>query len=135
MLNEVMLIGRLGGDPELRYTQGGHAVANFNLATSERYKDKSGSQQEKTEWHKIVVWGAQGENCEKYLKKGSLACIKGKIETRQWEDKDGRKMYTTEINARSVVFLDSKGSSGGSGGSSSPDANFDQSFNDDDIPF
>jgi len=137
MLNEVKLIGRLGGDPELRYTQGGQPVANFNMATSEKYKDKSGTAQEKTEWHKIVIWGAQAETCEKYLKKGALVCVLGKIQTRDWEDKDGNKRYTTEINAQRVLFLESKGSGsdGGGGRGSDPESNFDQSFEDSEIPF
>ena len=88
-LNKVMLIGHLGSDPELRYTQGGQPVANFNLATNERWADKSGQMQERTEWHKIVVWGKIAETCEKYLKKGRQAYIEGRIQTRDWEDKDG----------------------------------------------
>ena len=144
-LNKVMLIGHLGSDPELRYTQGGAAVANFNLATNERWTDKNGQNQEKTEWHRIVVWGKQAENCEKYLKKGRQVFIEGRLQTRDWEDKDGNKRYTTEIKADSVQFL--SGTTGGgsgrdySGPSDSgnsgpgPEASFDQSFNDDDIPF
>ena len=140
-----MVIGNLGSDPELRYTQSGQPVANFNIATNERWTDKSGAQQERTEWHKIVVWGKQAENCEKYLSKGRQVYVEGRIQTRDWEDKDGNKRYTTEIVAQTVQFL-SGGAGAGSGGGSSyegpssqegpaPEASFDQSFNDDDIPF
>ena len=151
-VNKVILIGRLGSDPELRYTQGGQAVANFNIATNERWTDKEGKANERTEWHKIVVWGRQAENCEKYLKKGRQVYIEGRLQTRDWEDRDGNKRYTTEVVAQQVTFLSDGagsagggGSGGGGGGGGSkddyqpddpgPEANFDQSFNDDDIPF
>jgi len=141
-LNKVMLIGHLGSDPELRYTQGGAPVANFNLATNERWNDKGGQTQERTEWHKVVVWGKLAETCEKYLKKGRQAYVEGRLQTRDWEDKDGNKRYTTEIVAMTVQFLGGGGPGGGSGGGGGgqddgpgPEANFDQSFNDDDIPF
>lgn len=141
-LNKVMLIGHLGSDPELRYTPGGAAVANFNLATNERWTDKNGQSQEKTEWHRIVVWGKQAENCGKYLKKGRQVYIEGRLQTRDWEDKDGNKRYTTEVRADNVQFLSGGGPSGGGGGgrdydsgAPGPEASFDQSFNDDDIPF
>ncbi|QED27769.1 single-stranded DNA-binding protein [Microvenator marinus] len=141
-LNKVMLIGRLGSDPELRYTQGGQPVANFNLATNERWNDKNGQSQERTEWHRVVVWGKLAELCEKYLKKGRQAYVEGRLQTNSWDDKDGNKRYTTEVVAQTVQFLDG-GSSGGGGGPSGrddgpgpgPESNFDQSFNDDDIPF
>ena len=145
-LNKVMLIGRLGSDPQLRYTQGGQAVANFNIATNERWTDKSGQQQERTEWHKIVVWGRQGENCEKYLSKGRNVFIEGRMQTREWEDKEGGKRKTTEIVAQNVQFLDGGGDGasrpqGQGQGPSEPtdsgpsESNFDQSFSDDEIPF
>jgi len=142
-----MIIGNLGSDPELRYTQSGQPVANFNIATNERWTDKSGQQQERTEWHKIVVWGKQAENCEKYLSKGRQVYVEGRIQTRDWEDRDGNKRYTTEIVAQTVQFLSGgAGAGAGSGGGRSydgppsqegpaPEASFDQSFNDDDIPF
>lgn len=142
-LNKAMIIGNLGSDPELRYTQSGQPVANFNIATNERWTDKSGAQQERTEWHKVVVWGKQAENCDKYLSKGRQVFVEGRIQTRDWEDRDGNKRYTTEIVAQTVQFL-SGGSGGGGGNYSGPPAqdsgpsaeeNFDQSFNDDDIPF
>lgn len=138
-LNKAMIIGRLGQDPELRYTQSGAATGNFNLATSESWTDKNGNRQEKTEWHRIIVFGKQAENCAKYLKKGRQAYVEGRLQTREWEDRNGNKRTTTEIVAQTVQFLDS-GSTGDSGrdsGSSSapPPANYNQSFNDDDIPF
>ena len=105
-MNKAIIIGRLGKDPESRLTSSGKEVCNFSLATSERYKDNSG-QQERTEWHNIVVWGSQAGPCGHYLKKGSMAAVDGKIQTRSW-DKDGQKMYRTEIVAQRVEFLDSK---------------------------
>ncbi|MCP4597030.1 MAG: single-stranded DNA-binding protein [Neptuniibacter sp.] len=109
-INKAVLIGRLGGDPEVRYMQDGTAVTNFNIATSEEWKDKeSGEKKEKTEWHRIVAWRRLGEVCGEYLKKGSLVYIEGKIQTRQWEDSDGNKRYTTEINANQMQMLGGKG--------------------------
>ncbi len=147
-LNKAMIIGRLGNDPEVRYTQGGMAMANFNLATNEVWNDKGGQRQEKTEWHRIVVFGKQAENCGKYLKKGRQAYVEGRIQTREWEDRDGNKRTTTEIVAQTVQFLDGGGAgadrsdSGGDRGYSQRDSgppqnesSYDQSFNDDDIPF
>jgi len=110
MLNKVMLIGYLGKDPETRYTQGGMAVANFNIATSERRKDKDGQMQEITEWHRIVVWDKLAETCGTYLHKGSKVYIEGKIQTKKWQDQNGNERYTTEIIAREMRMLDSKGS-------------------------
>ena len=116
MLNKATLIGNLGGDPEVRYTQSGTAVANFTIATSERWKDKDGQQQEQTEWHRIVAFARLGEICGEYLSKGSKVYIEGRIQTRSWEDKDGNKRYTTEIVAREMKMLDSKPGAGGGGG-------------------
>lgn len=107
-LNKAMIIGHLGADPEMRYTQNNTAVANLSVATTERYKDRNGESQESTEWHRIVVWGRLAEICQQYLRKGSLAYFEGKIETSQWEDKEGQKRYTTEIRALSMQILDSK---------------------------
>jgi len=119
-VNKVILIGRLGRDPELRYTQGGQAVANFTLATNERFSNKAGEQQERTEWHRIVAWGKTGELCAQYLSKGRSAYIEGRLQTREWEDKEGHKRSTTEIVAQNVTFLDSarSGAPGGAGGAS-----------------
>jgi single-strand DNA-binding protein len=104
-VNSVNLIGHLGKDPEVRYTGGGQAVANFSLATSDTWKDKSGEKQERTEWHRIVVWGKQAEHCGEYLRKGRLVHIEGRLQTREWDDKDGQKRHTTEIIANRVTFL------------------------------
>lgn len=107
-VNRVTLIGNLGRDPELRYTQSGQAVCNFSIATSERWQDKSGDAQERTEWHRIVVWGKSAEACAQYLAKGRPVYIEGKLQTRDWEDKQGNKRQSTEINALSVQFLGGK---------------------------
>jgi single-strand DNA-binding protein len=114
-VNKVILIGNLGRDPELRYTQGGQAVTNFTMATSERFTDRNGDQQERTEWHRIVVWGKTAENCAQYLAKGRSVYVEGRLQTRDWEDKDGNKRQTTEISAQRVQFLGGP-RSGGSGG-------------------
>jgi single-strand DNA-binding protein len=113
-VNKVILIGNLGADPELRHIPSGNAVCEFRLATSERWTDKSGQKQERTEWHRVIAWGKLGELCSKYLSKGRQAYIEGRIQTRSWEDKDGNKRYTTEIVANDVRFLG--GGSGGGGG-------------------
>lgn len=107
-----MIIGRLGADPEVRYTQNNTAVANMSVATSERYKDSNGEWQESTEWHRVVAWGRLAEVCQQYLKKGSQVYFEGPVQTRSWEDKDGQKQYTTEIKALGMQMLDSKGDSG-----------------------
>ena len=147
-VNKVILVGNLGKDPELRYTSSGTAVASFSLATSERFKDRSGEQQEKTEWHNIVVWRNLAEICGKYLHKGKQVYIEGRIQTRSYDDRDGNKKYITEIVADQMQMLGSKGDSGGYRGQQND--SFDQrqepqaeepkvaepSFNpDDDIPF
>ena len=111
-VNRVILIGRLGRDPELRYILAGKAVANFTMATSENWKDDSGERQERTEWHKIQMWGKLAEVAGKYLSKGSQVYIEGKLQTREWTDKDGQKRYTTEIVASSLVMLSGKGDGG-----------------------
>lgn len=109
-LNKVTLIGNLGGDPEKRFTPGGQPVATFNIATTERWKDKTNGQpQERTEWHRIVVWGQQAENCAQYLAKGRQVYIEGRLQTRQWEDKEGHKRSTTEVVAQRVLFLGTTG--------------------------
>lgn len=108
-VNRVILIGRLGRDPELKFTPAGKAVTNFTMATSETWKDDSGERQERTEWHKIQMWGKLAETAAKYLSKGSQVYIEGKLQTREWTDKDGQKKYTTEIVASSLVMLGGKG--------------------------
>ncbi len=105
MVNKVILMGRLGANPELKYTPGGAAVCNFSMATEEKWKDKGGEQQTRTEWHKIVVWGKLAEICGKYLEKGSMAFIEGSVHTRQWQDKEGQTRYTTEVNAREMRMV------------------------------
>jgi single-strand DNA-binding protein len=142
-INKAILIGNLGKDPELRYTPGGQAVASFSLATSEKWRDKDGVMQDKTEWHNIVVWGRQAEMAKEYLSKGRQVYIEGRIQTRSWEDKDGNKRYTTEIVAQRVQFLGAKGA--GAGGAATekelPPGDYpeppaaDISAEDDDLPF
>lgn len=114
-LNKVMIIGHLGRDPEIRYSQQGTAVANFSVATSEKWTDKNtGQKQEKTEWHRVVVFGKQAETCEKYLTKGSQIYLEGRLQTRQWE-RDGQTHYTTEIVVSSFQFLGGSRQGGGQG--------------------
>lgn len=120
-LNKAQLIGRLGQDPEVRYTQSNTAVATLSIATSERFRDNNGEQQERTEWHRVVAWGRLAEICQQYLTKGSLVYVEGPIQTRSWEDKQGQKRYTTEIKALQMTMLDSKGSN--TGGGSEPNQN------------
>lgn len=112
-VNRVILIGNLGADPEVRYTQGGTAVGNFRIATTNKFK-RNDEWQEETEWHRITVWGKMAENCAQYLSKGRQVYVEGRMQTRKWEDRDGNTRYTTEVVANSVVFLGSK--EGGSGG-------------------
>jgi len=112
-LNKVMLLGRLGADPEIKYIPSGQAVSNFNLATSYSWKDDSGNLQTKTDWHRIVVWGKMAEICHEYLKKGSKIYLDGTLQTRQYEDKDGQKRYITEVKMTDMIMLDSKGSGEG----------------------
>jgi len=111
-VNKVILIGNLGADPEMRYTPGGAAVCELRLATNESWTDKKGERQERTEWHRVVVWGKRAEVVSKYLSKGRQVYVEGRIRTRSWEDKEGNKRYTTEIIADNVQFL---GGGGGKG--------------------
>lgn len=116
MINKVILIGNLGADPEIRYTQGGTPVVNFRIATTERWKDKDGQQQEQTEWHNIVAWRRLAEICGEYLSKGSRVYIEGKLQTRKWQDQNGNDRYSTEIVANEMKMLSPKGA--GAGGDS-----------------
>ena len=151
-INKAIVIGNLGADPELRHTQSGTAVCNLRIATNETWNDRDGQKQERTEWHSVVVFGKQAENCNQYLQKGRQVYVEGRLQTRDWEDRDGNKRYTTEIVAHSVQFLQggssggpsydssfdqSRGGGGGGGGSSKSQSNdnFNQSFEEDDIPF
>jgi single-strand DNA-binding protein len=104
-VNKVILVGRLGRDPETRFTGGGQAVANFSLATDETYKDKNGERQKRTEWHKITVWGKQAEIAQQYLKKGSLVYVEGRIQTREWQDKEGQKRTSYDIVCNNFRML------------------------------
>ncbi len=115
-VNKAILVGNLGRDPELRTTPNGQSVVNFTLATSETWNDKSGERQERTEWHRIVVWGKTAEMCNQYLSKGRTVYIEGRIQTREWEDKEGAKRYTTEINASTVNFIGPRQDGGGGAG-------------------
>ncbi|NTX09329.1 single-stranded DNA-binding protein [Myxococcus sp. CA051A] len=115
-VNKVILIGNLGADPEVRFTPGGQAVANFRIATSESWQDKNGQKQERTEWHRIVVWGKLAELCGEYLKKGRQCYVEGRLQTREWMDKENRKNYTTEVVANAVTFLGGRDAGEGAGG-------------------
>ncbi|MBI4773053.1 MAG: single-stranded DNA-binding protein [Deltaproteobacteria bacterium] len=108
-VNKAILIGRLGRDPEVRYTNQGSQVTTFSLATDEAWTDRNGERQKRTEWHRVVTWGKLAEICGQYLKKGSQVFVEGKLQTREWEDRDGNKRYTTEVVAREMKMLDSKG--------------------------
>src|SRR5579872_5348712 len=130
-VNKVILVGRLGRDPETRYTGGGQAVANFSIATDESYKDRNGEKQKRTEWHKIVVWGKQAEIAQQYLKKGSLLFIEGRIQSREWQDKEGQKRTSFEIVASNFRMLGGRsdaaaaGAGGGSSGAARSADDFD----------
>jgi len=108
-VNKVILVGHLGNDPEIRYTQSGTPVGNFRLATTERWVNKNGERGERTEWHRVVVWGKLAEICSEYLQKGKQIYIEGRLQTRQWQDKDGNSRYTTEVNANNMVMLGKPG--------------------------
>jgi len=115
-VNRAIVVGNLGKDPEVRYTQGGQPVANFTVATNEKWTDKtSGQLQERTEWHRIVVWGKLAEICGEYLKKGRQAFIEGRLQTREWTDKEGKKQYSTEIVANNVQFIGARPDGAGTG--------------------
>ncbi|MFT5090579.1 MAG: single-strand DNA-binding protein, partial [Planctomycetota bacterium] len=118
-VNKVILIGNLGGDPEVRFTPDGTAVANFSLATSESWKDRSGERQERTEWHRLVLWRQLAEIAKNYLRKGSKIYVEGKLQTRSWDDQSGQKRYTTEVVVNEMEMLDSREGGGGGGGAGS----------------
>ena len=136
-VNKVILVGRLGKDPEVRYSNNGNAITNFNLATSRVYKNKQGEKVDETEWHRCVSFGRTAEVCGEYLHKGSLIYVEGRLQTRDWEDKDGNKRWTTEIIIDNMRMLGSKNDTGGSSGESSGNP-FDKGpsdIPDDDVPF
>ncbi|MDA8405954.1 MAG: single-stranded DNA-binding protein [Deltaproteobacteria bacterium] len=110
-LNKVLLLGNVGKDPEVRYTASGRAVATFSIATSQRWKDQEGKDQEKTEWHRIVAWGRLGEICGEFLSKGKQVYVEGRIQSREWEDQDGNKRLTVEIVANDIILLGNVGTS------------------------
>jgi single-strand DNA-binding protein len=146
-VNKVLLIGRLGNNPEVRFTPSGAAVANFNMATNESWNDKNGQKQERTEWHRVVVWGKLAQLCGEYLAKGRQCYVEGRLQTRQWQDKEGQTKYTTEVIATTIQFLGSaseRGAGAGAGAagkSSGGGEDFSQvrmeepSFTEEDIPF
>jgi len=132
-LNKVLIIGNLGSDPEIKYTSSGSAVANLSIATSERWKDRNtGEQKEQVEWHRVVLFSRLAEIAEQYLKKGSKVFVEGKLQTRDWEDAEGKKRYTTEVIAREMTMLDSRSGSDNAPQPqiSGPEDNFEE-----DIPF
>ena len=132
-LNKVLIIGNLGSDPEIKYTSSGSAVANLSIATSERWKDRNtGEQKEQVEWHRVVLFSRLAEIAEQYLKKGSKVFVEGKLQTRDWEDAEGKKRYTTEVIAREMTMLDSRSGSDNAPQpqNSGPEDNFEE-----DIPF
>jgi len=136
-VNKVILVGRLGKDPEVRYSNNGNAITNFNLATSRVYKNKQGEKVDETEWHRCVSFGRTAEVCGEYLHKGSLIYVEGRLQTRDWEDKDGNKRWTTEIIIESMKMLGSKNDRGGSSEEKSGNP-FDKGpsdIPDDDVPF
>lgn len=138
-INKAILVGRLGKDPEIRYTPSGTAIANFTMATSENYKDKDGQKQERTEWHRIVAFGKLAEICGEYLAKGKQVYIEGRIQTRSWDDKDGNKKYMTEIVANTMQMLgkpeDASAQGGGQTIIGESAANPEPSAVDEDVPF
>jgi single-strand DNA-binding protein len=134
MINKAIIIGNLGSDPEVRYTQSGTAVANFNVATTEKWKGKDGQMQEQTEWHRVVAFDRLAEICGEYLSKGSKVYIEGRIQTRSWNDKDGNKRYTTEIVAKDMKMLTPKGGAA-SGGNYADEPPPPEPRMGDDVPF
>jgi single-strand DNA-binding protein len=140
-VNKVILIGNLGRDPEIRYTPGGSPVANFTMATTERWTDPNGEKKEKTEWHRIVVWGKQAEIAAEYLRKGRQVYIEGSLQTREWTDRDGNKRYTTEVKALRLQLLGRAEDRAPVGASSGPSTTADEvaepagTYGEDDIPF
>lgn len=133
MINKAIIVGNLGADPELRYTQSGTAVASFRVATTERWKGQDGQMQEQTEWHSCNAWGKLAEICGKYLQRGSKVYVEGSINTRKWQDKTGNDRYSTEIKVREMKMLDSRGGGdrSGSAGADGPAP----PMGDDSVPF
>lgn len=139
-VNKVILVGRLGKDPEVKYTQSGVPVARFSMATDEVWKDQSGEKQQRTEWHTIVAWRKLAEICGQYLNKGKLVYIEGRLQTRNWEDKDGNKRHTTEIQADNMVMLggksdEARSDKGAAAAAASSSTSLEPEITDEDIPF
>lgn len=138
-VNKVIIIGRLGSDPEVRFTPSGAAVANFNVATNRSYKDKDGNWQEETDWHRIVLWRRQAEVAKEYARKGSRVYVEGRLQTRSWEDQNGQKRYTTEVIGFDFQLLESQGGGMSSGMSEDSPAEMeppaDMDVSPDDVPF
>jgi single-strand DNA-binding protein len=138
-VNKVILVGRLGKDPEVKYTQAGVPVARFTLATDESWKDQSGEKQQRTEWHNIVAWRKLAEICGQYLNKGKLIYLEGRLQTRSWEDKEGNKRYTTEIQADNMVMLsartDESRQEKSTAAAASSNSGFEPEITDEDVPF
>lgn len=138
MINKVILLGRLGQDPEVKHLDNDRTVANFSLATSEKYKTKSGEKKEDTDWHNIVIWGGQAKVAEKYLRKGDQIYLEGKVRTRSWEDKEGNKRYTTEILCDKFQMLGNQqngGANGAKDGGAKAAANQVAEAHEADLPF
>ncbi len=135
MVNKVILIGNLGADPEVRYSQAGTAIASFRIATTETWKKQDGSKEEQTEWHRIVAFARLAEICGEYLSKGSKVYIEGRIQTRKWDDRDGNTRYTTEIVAREMKILTPRGGSDASVSQQYDEPPFPEPVMGDDVPF
>ena len=135
MVNKVILIGNLGADPEVRYSQAGTAIASFRMATTETWKKQDGSREDQTEWHRIVAFGRLGEICGEYLSKGTKVYIEGRLQTRKWDDRDGNTRYTTEIVAREMKMLSPKGATESSGAQYEDAPPFPEPVMGDDVPF
>lgn len=142
-VNKAILVGNLGRDAEMRFTAGGTPVATVSLATTEKFTDRDGQKREDTQWHRIVIWGKTAESLHEYLTKGKQIYVEGRLQTRQWDDKDGNKRYTTEIRGDKVVLLGGGGGGrgqsmdrgGDSGGTHAPGPDASEPLSDDDIPF
>ena len=134
-VNKAIILGNLGRDPEVRQTASGKAVTTLRVATNESWVDQSGERQERTEWHSIVVWGRQAENCGQYLSKGRTVYVEGRLQTRKWQDKDGNDRYSTKIVADRVQFIGGGRDAAGAAGEGSGSADVGQPAADDDIPF
>lgn len=139
-VNKAIILGNLGRDPEVRYTSDGKAVTNFSVATTEKWRGRDGNSQERTEWHRVVVFDRLGEVCGEYLSKGSSVYVEGYLRTRSWDDREGNKRYTTEIVGRTVQFLSPRGESGRQSGGAPPaedDFSYEEGagMTDDDVPF